>query len=67
MLLDEAVAGHDGNVITAVSPAGAVQGWDFWVAPQRVLVRMQSAGHLVLQDWGVFFSSNQTVTGKCQS
>lgn len=50
MLLDEAVAGHDGNVITAVSPAGAIQGWDSWVAPQRVLVRMQSAGHPVLQD-----------------
>lgn len=67
MLLDEAVSGHDGNVITAVSPAGAVLGWDFWVAPQRVPVRMQSADHPVLQDWGVFFSSNQTVTGKCQS
>lgn len=36
MLLDEAVAGHDGNVITAVSPAGAIQGWDCGVAPQRV-------------------------------
>lgn len=24
VLLDEAVAGHDGNVITAVSPAGAI-------------------------------------------
>lgn len=35
VLLDEAVAGHDGNVITAVSPAGAETSW---VTPQRVVV-----------------------------
>ncbi|NWX25436.1 SPE39 protein, partial [Notiomystis cincta] len=33
VLLDEAVAGHDGNVITAVSPAGAI------VSPVEILFR----------------------------
>lgn len=35
VLLDEAVAGHDGNVITAVSPTGAVQGWDLRGDPTK--------------------------------
>lgn len=59
MLLDEAVAGHDGNVITAVSPDGAIQGWDFWVGPQRVLGRVHSAGHPVFQDWGSLLQTKQ--------